>query len=51
MLHLRMIGPAGYDVAHMPSDEHGRQTFGGLTDQGFKVPEIIARCQHNGWPF
>lgn len=42
---------AGYKAAHLPSGEKGRYTFGGLTDAGFKVIEILESTRNVGWPF
>lgn len=42
---------AGYKVAQLPSGAEGRYTFGGLTDAGFRLIDLIERGQNEDWPF
>jgi hypothetical protein len=42
---------AGYKAAHMPSGEHGRYTFGGLSDAGFLGIELLEAHRAGAWPF
>lgn len=42
---------AGYQQGHLPSGENGRYTFGGLTDAGFKLIDLLERGQKEAWPF
>jgi hypothetical protein len=42
---------AGYRVAHAPSGEKGRYTFGGLTDAGFRLIPLLEEYRSVGWPF
>ena len=42
---------AGYRPGHLPSGEHGRYTFGGLTDAGFRMLGAIENQRDVGWPW
>jgi hypothetical protein len=42
---------AGYRYGHAPSGGHNRHTFGGLTDQAFKVVPLLESGRDGGWPF
>lgn len=42
---------AGYHAGHLPSGEHNRYAFGGLTDAGFAAIELIERQRDADWPF
>lgn len=42
---------AGYRVGHLPSGSDNRYTFGGLTDAGFKMIDLIERGKNADWPF
>ncbi|MEQ0563881.1 TROVE domain-containing protein [Amycolatopsis sp. NEAU-NG30] len=42
---------AGYRAGHAPSGGAHRHTFGGLTDQGFRMIPLIERGGHADWPF
>jgi TROVE domain len=41
----------GYRLGHAPSGLGTRHTFGGLTDQGFKVIPLLERGEDTAWPF
>ena len=41
----------GYRRGHAPSGLGTRHTFGGPTDQGFRVIPLLERGQDAGWPF
>ena len=36
-------------VGHLASGEHGRYTFGGLTDQGFAAISLLERGRDLDW--
>lgn len=42
---------AGYAVGHTPSGADNRHTFGGLTDQAFKMIPLLEAHQDATWPF
>lgn len=42
---------AGYRAGHAPSGAANRHTFGGLTDAGFELIELIERGRNGNWPF
>jgi hypothetical protein len=42
---------AGYRVAQMEGGQRGRFTFGGLTDAGFRVMELLERGKDGSWSF
>ena len=42
---------AGYQAGHAPSGSGHRHTFGGLTDQGFRMIPLLERGQKADWPF
>jgi hypothetical protein len=42
---------AGYGAGHTPSGSGQRHTFGGLTDQGFRMIPLLERGQRADWPF
>lgn len=42
---------AGYKVGHAPSGSGNRHTFGGLTDDSFKLIPILESAQNADWPF
>lgn len=42
---------AGYVPAHMEQGEKGRYAFGGLTDAGFRIIELLESQQEGAWPF
>lgn len=42
---------AGYQRGHGPSGERNRHTFGGLTDQGFKMIPLLESGRDGTWPF
>ena len=41
----------GYKQGHLPSGEGNRYTFGGLTDAGFRMIDLIERGKNADWPF
>lgn len=41
----------GYKQGHAPSGSRYRHTFGGLTDQGFKMIPLLEAGQSQSWPF
>jgi hypothetical protein len=41
----------GYKTGHLSSGENNRYTFGGLTDSGFKMIDLIERGRNADWPF
>jgi hypothetical protein len=42
---------AGYEHGHSPSGAANRHTFGGLTDQAFKMIPLLEANQNADWPF
>lgn len=42
---------AGYQHGHAPSGEKGRHTFGGLTDQSFKLIPMLEAGTDGVWPW
>lgn len=42
---------AGYQHGHAPSGSGTRHTFGGLTDQGFKMIPLLEAGRDSTWPF
>ncbi|MBJ8339747.1 TROVE domain-containing protein [Antrihabitans sp. YC3-6] len=42
---------AGCRAGHAPSGAANRHTFGGLTDAGFELIELIERGRNGNWPF
>lgn len=42
---------AGYVPAQMEQGEKGRYAFGGLTDAGFRVIELLESQREGAWPF
>lgn len=42
---------AGYVPAQMEQGQKGRYAFGGLTDAGFRVIELLEAQQEGAWPF
>ncbi len=42
---------AGYSRGHAPSGTGTRHTFGGLTDAGFRLIQLIERGRNGDWPF
>ena len=42
---------AGYKVGSMPSGSGNRHTFGGLTDESFKLIPMLETAQNASWPF
>lgn len=42
---------AGYQHGHAPSGSGTRHTFGGLTDQGFKMIRLLEAGRDATWPF
>ncbi|MEU5263467.1 TROVE domain-containing protein [Amycolatopsis sp. NPDC021455] len=42
---------AGYRFGHAPSGSAHRHTFGGLTDQGFRMIPLLERGKNADWPF
>ncbi|WP_410607689.1 TROVE domain-containing protein [Amycolatopsis sp. lyj-109] len=42
---------AGYRAGHAPSGSGLRHTFGGLTDQGFRMIPLLERGSMADWPF
>jgi hypothetical protein len=42
---------AGYQQGHLQSGADNRYTFGGLTDAGFKMIELLERGENADWPF
>lgn len=42
---------AGYKAGHAPSGSRNRHTFGGLTDQGFKMIPLLESGHDGAWPF
>jgi hypothetical protein len=41
----------GYRRGHAPSGSANRHTFGGLTDQAFRLIPLLERAQDTTWPF
>jgi TROVE domain-containing protein len=41
----------GYRAGHLPSGQHGRYTFGGLTDAAFTMLPILEGLRDGAWPF
>lgn len=42
---------AGYQLGHAPSGGRARHTFGGLTDQAFRMIPLLESGKDGGWPF
>jgi hypothetical protein len=42
---------AGYRVGQLPSGAENRYAFGGLTDAGFKMIDLLERGKNADWPF
>lgn len=42
---------AGYEFGHAPSGSKNRHTFGGLTDQGFRMIPLLEAGSNASWPF
>jgi len=42
---------AGYRYGHAPSGQASRHTFGGLTDQAFKMIPLLESGRDGSWPF
>jgi len=42
---------AGYQYGHAPSGSKGRHTFGGLTDQAFRLIPLLESGRDGDWPF
>jgi hypothetical protein len=42
---------AGYQYGHAPSGSRNRHTFGGLTDQAFRMIPLIEAGRSANWPF
>ena len=42
---------AGYQAGHAPSGGESRHTFGGLTDQGFRMIPLLESRRSTDWPF
>ncbi|WP_326837425.1 TROVE domain-containing protein [Amycolatopsis rhabdoformis] len=42
---------AGYERGHAPSGGRNRHTFGGLTDQAFRMIPLLEAGQNADWPF
>ncbi len=42
---------AGYAAGHAPSGDHGRHTFGGLTDQAFGMIPLLEAGRDARWPW
>lgn len=42
---------AGYQYGHAPSGNRNRHTFGGLTDQAFKMIPLLESGRDGVWPF
>ncbi|HEX3783448.1 MAG TPA: TROVE domain-containing protein [Pseudonocardiaceae bacterium] len=42
---------AGYQYGHAPSGGRNRHTFGGLTDQGFRMIPLLESGRDGHWPF
>ena len=42
---------AGYRAGHLPAGQHGRYTFGGLTDAAFAMLPALEGLRDGGWPF
>jgi hypothetical protein len=42
---------AGYKTGHMESGKDGRYVFGGLTDAGFRLIDLLERGKNEDWPF
>jgi hypothetical protein len=42
---------AGYQYGHAPSGSRNRHTFGGLTDQAFKMIPLLESGRDGVWPF
>ncbi len=42
---------AGYRAGHAPSGGAHRHTFGGLTDQAFRMIPLLERGRNADWPF
>jgi hypothetical protein len=42
---------AGYRVGHAPSGAANRHTFGGLTDQGFRMVPLLEAGANAAWPW
>lgn len=42
---------AGYRLGHAPSGGRNRHTFGGLTDQAFKLIPLLESGRDGDWPF
>lgn len=41
----------GYKAGQLPSGSDNRYTFGGLTDAGFKLIDLLERGKDGDWPF
>lgn len=41
----------GYRQGHQPSGRDGRYSFGGLTDVGFRMMDLLEGRRSAGWPF
>ena len=46
-----MWNMAGYKPGAMPSGSTGRHTFGGLTDQAFRMIPLLERGRDARWPW
>jgi hypothetical protein len=42
---------AGYRVGHGPSGAANRHTFGGLTDQAFRMVPLLEAGASGAWPW
>lgn len=42
---------AGYRAGHLPAGEHGRYTFGGLTDSAFTMIPLLESLKDASWPW
>lgn len=42
---------AGYEYGHGPSGEGNRHTFGGLTDKGFSMINLLESGRNGNWPW
>lgn len=42
---------AGYRMGHAPSGSDNRHTFGGLSDQAFRLVELLEAGKNGDWPF
>jgi hypothetical protein len=46
-----MWNMAGYKPGAMPSGSHNRHTFGGLTDQAFRMVPLLEAGRDAKWPW